>query len=225
MPGRSRTCTMIATAGRDWVARLQAGFTAQLREAPVERALRMLLLTYVVLVASPLRFWLIRNDDAEYTWMFAYNFGAAQGLAFGRDLVGPHGPLGFLTFPQNIGHNLPIALLFQACAWALLASVYVDLFFRTGIPLARLALFSLCVGLASPLFWFNRNSDAVFLAGVLTLLVMVRFDHPSAAHGLNDRLAGANLRRYLTALVLTGIMPLIKLSAGIHAALALGGFL
>jgi hypothetical protein len=217
---------MTVTTGRDGMTRAGAAFTADhLREAPVESVLRIVLLVYVVLVASPLRFWLIRNDDPEYTWLFAYNFGAAQGLAFGRDLVAPHGPLGFLTFPQNIGHNLPIALLFQACAWALLAWVYVQLFFRTGIPLVRLALFSLCVGLASPLFWFNRNSDAVFLAGVLTLLVMVRFDHPSVGQPLNDRLAGANLRRYLTALVLTGIMPLIHLSAGIEAALALGAFL
>jgi len=218
--------SLTATAGRNGVGRAQASFTAaHLRETPVESVLRILLFAYVVLVASPLRFWLIRDDDAEYTWIFAYNFGAAHGLAFGRDLIGPHGPLGFLTFPQNIGHNLPIALLFQACAWALLASVYFDLFFRTRIPLARLALFSLCVGLASPLFWFNRNADAVFLAGLLTLLVMVRFDHPSAGDGLSDRLAGTDLRRYLTALVLTGVSPLIKLSAGITAALALGGFL
>jgi hypothetical protein len=219
--------SLTATAGRNGVARAQAVFTvARLREAPVERALRMLLLTYVVLVASPLRFWLIRADDLDYCWVFALNLGAAQGLAFGRDLIWTNGPLGYLTFPQNIGNNLPIALLFQACAGALLAWAYFDLFFRTGIPLARLALFSLCVGLASPLFWFDRNSEDVFLAGVLTLLVMVRFDHPSSAgHALNDRLAGANLRRYLTALVLAGILPLIKLSGGIHAALALGGFL
>jgi hypothetical protein len=218
---------MTTTAGRDWLARAEAAFAAvHLREVPVELALRMLLLTYVVLVASPLRFWLIRADDVDYTWVFALNFGAAHGLAFGRDLVWTNGPFGFLTFPQNIGHNLPVALLFQACAWVLLASVYVELFFRTGIPLARLALFSLCVGLASPLFWFNRNSEDVFVAGVFTLLVMVRFDQqPSVSHGVNDRLAGANLRRYLTALALIGILPLIKLSGGIHAALALGGFL
>jgi hypothetical protein len=216
-----------ATAGRNAVARVQAAFTAAyLREAPVESALRILLLDYVVLVASPLRFWLIRNDDIDYTWVFALNFGAAHGLAFGRDLVWTNGPFGFLTFPQNIGHNLPIALLFQACAWVLLAWAYFDLFFRTGIPLARLFLFSLCVGLASPLFWFNRNSEDVLVAGVLTLLVMVRFDHPpSASHGVNNPLAGANLRRYLTALALAGILPLIKLSGGIHAALAVGGFL
>jgi len=78
---------------------------AHRRESPLESVLRILLFAYVVLVASPLRFWLIRDDDAEYTWIFAYNFGAAHGLAFGRDLIGPHGPLGFLTFPQNIGQT------------------------------------------------------------------------------------------------------------------------
>jgi len=216
-----------ATAGGNSPASALGAFTAaHLREAPVESALRILLFAYVVLVASPLRFWLIRADDLDYTWVFALNLGAAHGLAFGRDLVWSNGPFGFLTFPQNIGHNLPIALLFQTSVWVLLASAYFELFFRTAIPLARLFLFSVCVGLASPLFWFNRNAEDVLVAGVLTLLVMVRFDHqPAASHGVNDSLAGANLRRYLTALALTGILALIKTSGGIHAALALGGFL
>jgi hypothetical protein len=173
--------------------------------------LRALLLVYVVLVASPMRYWMIRNDDAEYTWLFALNYGAAHGLAFGRDLVWTNGPLGFLTFPQNIGHNLAHGLLFQACAWALLAAGFTDVFFHAGIPLRRLALFSLAVGLASPLFWFNRNTENVFLAGALTLLVLVRFNGGTV--------------RYVTALALLGVIPLIKLSGGLHAALALCGFL
>lgn len=209
-----------------WRARKAPFAAGSLQHARLEFALRMLLLTYVVLVASPMRFWQIRADDNDYTWVFALNFGAAHGLTFGRDLVWASGPLGFLTFPQNIGHNLAAGLLFQTCAWILLASAYAELFLRTGIPLARLSLFSLCVGLASPLFWFNRGSEGVFVAGILTLLVMVRFDHePSTDRSGSDRVAGANMRRYLTALVLVGVLPLMKLSGGIQAVLALCGFL
>jgi hypothetical protein len=218
---------MTTTAGRDWLARVEALLAAaHLGAVPLERIVRLVLLTYVLLVAAPVRFWQIRADDIDYTWIFALNYAAAHGLAFGRDLVWTNGPLGFLTFPQNIGHNLPLALLFQAGLWILLATVYIDLFLRAGIPLARLALFSLCIGLASPLFWFNRNSEDVLVAGVLTLLVMVRFDQPAGERvdGAGG-LTGRNARRYLSALVLIGLLPLIKLSGGIHGALALGGFL
>ena len=95
-----------------------------------EPLLRGLLMVYVVLVASPMRYWMIRNDDLDYTWVFALNYGAAHGLAFGRDLLWTNGPLGVLTFPQNIGHNLANGLFFQVCVWALLAAIFTDLFFR-----------------------------------------------------------------------------------------------
>jgi len=158
-----------------------------------------------------MRYWMIRNDDIDYSWVFALNYGAAHGLAYGRDLLWTNGPLSFLTIPQNIGHNLAHGLLFQAFAWALLATIFADLFFRAGIPLRSLALFSMSVGLASPLFWFTRNTETVFLLGALTLLVLVRFN--------------GGMVRYVTALVVIGVVPLIKLSGGVHAALALCGFL
>jgi hypothetical protein len=176
-----------------------------------ERLARGLLLVYVVLVASPMRYWLIRNEGPDYTFVFGLNYGAAHGLAFGRDLVWTNGPLGFLTFPQNIGHNLAHALVFQACAWALLAAIFAGLFFRAGIPLRNLVLFSLAVGLASPLFWYNFQTDSVFWAGALTLLILVRF-------------SGGRVR-YVTALAIIGVVPLIKLTSGMYAALALCGFL
>ncbi len=176
-----------------------------------EVLLRSLLLVYVAVVATPMRFWVIRDTDMDCTWLFALNYGAAHGLAFGRDLLWSNGPLGFLTFPQNIGHNLAYGLLFQACAWLILIAIFADLFLRAGIPLSRLALFSLAIGLASPLFWFNRcNTDTVFLTAALALLILVRFE-------------GGTLR-YLTALVLIGIVPFIKLSAALGV-LALFGFL
>jgi hypothetical protein len=158
-----------------------------------------------------MRYWMISSDKIDSTWLFALNYGAAHGLAFGRDLIWQNGPLYFLTSPQNIGHNLAYGFLFQVCAWALLSTIFADLIFRAGIPLRNLGLFSLTVGLAAPLFWYNYNNDYLFSAGALTLLVLVRFD--------------GGMVRYVTALVIIGIVPLIKLSGGIDAALALLGFL
>jgi hypothetical protein len=154
---------------------------------------------------------MIRDDGVDYTWLFALNYGAAHGLAFGRDLVWTNGPLGVLTFPQNIGANLPHALIYQMLVWILLAGIFGYAVFRAGIPLRRLALFAAGLGMATPLFWFNRNQETLLFAAALTLLVLVRF------HG--GRL------RYLTALAILGIIPLIKLSIAIPAALAVAGFL
>ena len=176
-----------------------------------EPLLRGVLLVYVVFVASPMRYWMLSSDKIDETWLFALNYGAAHGLAFGRDLVWTNGPLGFLTFPQNIGHNLAYGFLFQICTWVLLGAIFTDLFFRAAIPLRNLCLFSLAVGLASPLFWYNYNNDYLFSAGALTLLVLVRFD--------------GGMARYVTALVIIGIVPLIRLNGGIDGALALCGFL
>lgn len=173
--------------------------------------MRWLLFLYVTVVACPMRFWMIRDSDLDYTWVFALNYGAAHGMRFGRDLQWTTGPLSYLTFPQNIGHNAVQGLLFQAGLWAVLSISFADLFLHSGIPLRRLALFSLAVGCASPLFWFFRNTEPLFLMAALILLVMVRFQ-------------GGTIR-YVTALVIIGIIPFIKLSGGMHAALVLSGFL
>jgi hypothetical protein len=158
-----------------------------------------------------MRYWMLLSGTIDGAWLFGLNYGAAHGLAFGRDLVFTNGPLGFLTFPQNIGHNLAQGFLFQVCAWTVLAAIFTDLFFRAAIPLRNLGLFSLSIGLASPLFWYDENIDYLFLAGVLILLVLVRFN--------------GGMVRYVAALVMIGIIPLIRLTAGVDATLALCGFL
>jgi hypothetical protein len=177
----------------------------------VDSIMRWLLVLYVTLVACPMRFWMIRDSDLDYTWVFALNYGAVHGMSFGRDLQWTTGPLSYLTFPQNMGHNLVQGLLFQAVLWAVLAITFADRFLHSGIPLRRLIFFSLAVGCASPLFWFFRNTEPLYLMAALILLVMVRF------HG--------GTIRYVTALVIIGIIPFIKLSGGLQASLALSGFL
>ncbi|HEY1496665.1 MAG TPA: hypothetical protein VGF49_19055 [Candidatus Solibacter sp.] len=148
----------------------------------------------------------------DETWVFALNFAAAHGLAAGRDVVWTTGPLGYLVFPQDLGGNLAKALAFQAAVWALLIAVLTDLFFRSRIPLRNLAAFTIFFAISAPLYWFNyMGIENLLIAATLVLLLLTR-------------IRGGTLR-YLTALVLIGVIPLIKLTGGVIAAGALAGFL
>jgi len=172
---------------------------------------RALLFLWTILVACPIRYWPI-DDSIDNTWVFAINYGAAHGLAIGRDLVWTTGPLGYLAFPMDIGNNLAQALAFQGAVWAVLIAVFWDLYYRAGLPLRNLAHFAIFFSLSAPLYWFNfMGLENLLLAGALVLLVRVR--------------QGEGIGRYLAALVLAGSIPLIKLTGGMLVAAALVGFL
>src|SRR5580700_4212030 len=115
---------------------------------------RIVCFCYVLLVGCPLRYVPIESD-VDGTWIFASNYAAARGMAFGRDVVWVSGPLGYLTFPEDIGANLIHGLLFQFAIWIVVALVLRELF-RSGLPTRSLLMFAFFWGLASPLFWFNR---------------------------------------------------------------------
>jgi hypothetical protein len=177
----------------------------------VRRAVRALLFVFVVLVLCPVRYWPV-TLGLDDTWVFALNYAAAHGLSTGSDVVWTTGPLGYLVFPQDIGNNLAKALVFQFAIWALLIAIASDLFYRSGLSLRNLGAYSIFLSLAAPLFWFNHMGvENLLIAGVLILLVM-------------NRLRGGMLR-YVGALVLIGIIPLIKLTGGLIAGGALAGFL
>ena len=166
---------------------------------------------YVMLVACPIRYWPVSNHLVDDTWVFAINYAAAHGMAPGRDFIFTTGPLGYLTFPQNLGGNLDQGLLFQAGLWLLLAVLFADVFFRGRFPVRNLALFSLLFGLSAPLYWFDyAGVENLFVAIALAMLLMFY--------------RTGSWWRYLTVLVLVGVAPLIKLTAGIIGISALAGF-
>jgi hypothetical protein len=130
----------------------------------------------------------------------------------GRDIVWNTGPLGYLVFPQNIGENLPRALVVQTLLWLGLIAVLANVFFRERLSLRNLALFSVFFALSAPLFWFNRvGVENLLLAAALILLVMNR--------------RRGDMPGYVGALVLLGITPLIKPTATMIGAGALTGYL
>ena len=122
------------------------------------------------------------------------------------------GPLVYLLFPEHVGNNLVQGLLFQTALWLSLATIFADVYFRAGFALRNLALFSFCFGLAAPLFWFNfLGTENLMLAGALILMLIFHLR--------------GGLTRYLAALVLLGLLPLFKLTAGMVGFAALAGFL
>jgi hypothetical protein len=172
---------------------------------------RTALYLFILLVACPVRYWPL-EDDLDPTWRFALNYAPAHGYVFGRDYIYTTGPLAQLTFPQNVGHNLTHGLIFQGCLWLVLAAILADVFFLAGFRFRNLVLFSALFSLAAPFFWFlSVGLENLVLAGALLLLI--RFHR----HG--------GWIRYTTALLLIGLLPLLKMSAGLIGSSAIAGFL
>ena len=183
-----------------------------------EHVLRWILFLYVAAVLCPIRYLEFHGKDVDNTWLFALNYGAAQHLVMGRDLAWTTGPLAYLAAPLDIGHNLAHGLLFQAAIWVLLIAILRDLFFRSSFPLKNLAFFSVFMGLSSPQYHELPNplaAGTLLFDGALILLT-------------HYRLRGGRTR-YITALVMLGLVPLIQfvgvmLAAGVVAGLIVGQF-
>jgi hypothetical protein len=174
------------------------------------RLARIALYLFVVLIACPIRYWPL-GDSPEDSWRFALNYAPAHGLAVGRDVIFTCGPLVYLLFPLHLGSNLTQGLLFQTSLWLSLAAILADVFFRTRFPLRNLALFSFLFSLAAPLFWFNSlGTENLMLAGALILILIFHLR--------------GSLTRYVPALILVGLLPLFKLTAGMVGFTALAGF-
>ena len=173
--------------------------------------MRLCLYSWVLLLACPIRYWPLQAGTDE-TWRFALNYAHANGIEMGRDIVYTCGPLAYLIFPEHIGNNLEQGLIFQVILWFALAIIFADVFFRSGIAVRNLAMFSFFFALAAPLFWFSvLGPENLILAAALILLMMFH------SYG--------SLFRYWTALILVGLLPLFKLSAVLIGAVAIFGLL
>jgi hypothetical protein len=157
-----------------------------------KRILRVVLFLYLALAVCPIHYWQFIGET-DNTWLFAMNYAAAHHMIMGRDFVWTYGPLLRLVAPMDIGNNLAQALAFQAGLWAVILAILWDVFFRAEFPLRNLLFFSAFLGLSSSA-WFSLG-DQLFV-GALVLLV-------------HFRLRGG-IVRYLAALLLLGLFPLIK---------------
>src|ERR1019366_10034160 len=176
--------------------------------------LRGALFVYLGLVFCPIPYFAIaeRSVSVDETWLFVLNYVAAHHLALGRDIVWTSGPLGYLSAPMDIGNNLAQGLAFQAALWILLLAILWDLYFCGRFPLLNLAFFSICLGLSGfrYLYYWLGAGDLLFV-GALILLVHFRLRGGSG--------------RYVTALVMLGLVPLITFVGVMLAATVVAGLI
>ena len=178
--------------------------------------LRKALFAYLAIVFCPVQYWAFTSNDPDNTWLFALNYAAAHHLVMGRDIAWTSGPLAYLAAPMDIGNNLVQGLAFQAALWTLLLAILWDLFFRGGFSLKNLAFFSVFLGLSGPMYHKPPNplgAGDLLLVGALILLV-----HFQLRGGIS---------RYITALVMLGLVPLFQfvgviMVAGVVAGLIVG---
>jgi hypothetical protein len=179
--------------------------------------LRKALFAYLAIVFCPVQYWTFTSNDPDNTWIFALNYAAAHHLVMGRDIAAwTSGPLTYLAAPMDIGNNLVQGLAFQAALWTLLLAILLDLFFRGGFSLKNLAFFSVFLGLSGPMYHKPPNplgAGDLLLVGALILLV-----HFQLRGGIS---------RYITALVMLGLVPLFQfvgviMVAGVVAGLIVG---
>lgn len=163
----------------------------------IKAGLRILLFIYVALIVCPVQYWPL-GRDADNTWFYALNYAAKYHLLAGRDLVWTTGPLAYLTVPQDIGNNLVLGLLVQTGLWLLILAILWDVFFLGRRRLRNLAFFAAFLALADRLFQYPEPLGCadLLLAGALILLLQYQMR--------------GSLIRYVTALLMLGLIPLIK---------------
>lgn len=175
---------------------------------------RWVLFLYLLMVLCPIRYWPFNLNDWDNTWVFALNYGAAHHLILGRDIDWTSGPLAYLAAPMDLGNNLVAGLLFQTALWILLCAILWDVFFCGRVPLKNLAFFTLFVGLSGPQYHHLPNplgpGSLLFVGG---LILLVQF-----------HLRGG-LSRYLTALAMLGVLPLIQFVGVMLVGGLLAGFI
>ncbi len=171
-----------------------------------------ILLLFIALISFPYRFSPI-DTGLDPSWIFAINYFFDNNFIFGRDVIWTYGPLGFLSYPLNVGVNLDIATGFQVCLWFgfLFTIGYVALTNRCSSM--RLLLFAvLCTGGQSAYYLGYVGFDYVIVFYILFLLSLSLF---------MQRWLGW----YITALFLTLLLLFIKFSAAILSILSLLFFL
>jgi hypothetical protein len=188
-------------------------FSSLIASQRARKICRAFLFIYSSLILSPIQYW-APNGTADNTWILAINYAAAHHMVMGRDILWPAGPLGYLAAPMDIGNNLAMGLICQAVLWLLLIAILADLFYRGGFALRNLTFFSIFLGLSGPLYHHLPNplgAGDLLLVGAFILIV-------------HFHLRGGAWR-YITALFMLGLVPLVKFVGVMLAAGTIAGLL
>lgn len=150
----------------------------------------------------------VTTPGLDPSFIYAYNYAAAHGLAWGRAFIATYGPYGYLLKTMDVGD-----LIFSKIVWTLLLEASIGFaavgylwsapHLRTGERVALLVgLVYSCAVLSSEYQWF----------GLILLLLLIGVHHAG----------GAGILTYAIAGLLTGFCLLMKLSLGGGTILTLG---
>ena len=177
------------------------------RDDRLRIVLGVLLILLIAIVTLPGLYHPLGPVGLDPGWQWAINQARDAGLIFGRDIVFPYGPLGFLMYPLDVSSNLLIAHLVLLGVQALFAYSLVSLFVHTRrlLPLATFGVLFLCAyhqGLA-------LEGGLLLVVGMLTLLALITASRPPLA----------------ASAALAAVLLLVKLSLGVASMIILiGGF-
>ena len=133
-------------------------------------------------------------------WQWVVNIAADQGWAFGRDVVFAYGPLGWLAAPQDVGNHLLLANGFRIALQGFLVICGLTVLFRVKQPVQILAFAGL---------WAVAGAVGLRFEGFVVLIVALLM------------LTGLRTKAVWPAVaagVIAGIVPFVKTSLGIPAA-------
>lgn len=86
---------------------------------------KIILLILTILVSIPLMLEL-KAVGLDPSWRFAINKFFDEGYIYGKDIVSTYGPLGFIVYCNNIGHNILISVLI----WLFILVCHVTLLYQ-----------------------------------------------------------------------------------------------
>jgi hypothetical protein len=141
---------------------------------------------------------------------FGTNYFPNAGFHYGSDLIFPYGPLGYLVYPENIGHHVAVANLVRAAIWLVLL-VHLVLLQELGFNgLWKSLLLMLAIMTARNML---LNSFDYYAIAVLTVMVVYMVEQPDAWFG------------YILMIALAGMLAMTKFTAYILSGLIVGLFL
>ena len=126
------------------------------------------LLAYAALMVAPTGYSLIL-PGLDPSWEYALNHFANSPYKFGPDIIFTYGPLGFINYPQNMGWNLPIALMVRFVVWVILIAEIGTAFRQRRSTRMACFLAVLAVIFAHA---HLRDSSDYMLEGVTLLLIL-----------------------------------------------------
>src|SRR5258707_2039721 len=86
---------------------------------------------YTALLTLPFTYSMpATNLDGSH--IFGSNYFPNAGFHYGSDLIFTFGPLGYLVYPENIGHHIDVANLLRTGIWLLLLG-HLVLLYRLGM--------------------------------------------------------------------------------------------